>query len=76
LLTTYRDIDALFCFNDLVALGALQACGELEVPVPRWLTIVGFDDIRLARLTVPQLTTIRVDEYGLGAGSVELLLKR
>jgi LacI family transcriptional regulator len=76
LLTAHREIDGLFCFNDLVALGALQACGEFGIPVPQRLAIVGFDDIRLARLTVPQLTTIRVDKYGLGTGSVELLLKR
>jgi LacI family transcriptional regulator len=76
LLTAHPDIDGLFCFNDLVALGALQAAGELGIQVPRQLAIIGFDDIRLARLTSPQLTTIRVDKYGLGVGSVELLLKR
>jgi LacI family transcriptional regulator len=59
-----------------LGLGAIQACGELSILVPDQLAIVGFDDIRLARLTVPQLTTVRVDKYGLGTGSVELLLKR
>ena len=38
-------IDGIFCFNDLVALGALDACSELGIKVPEQVAIVGFDDI-------------------------------
>ncbi|MFM8319365.1 MAG: substrate-binding domain-containing protein, partial [Chloroflexota bacterium] len=66
----------LFCYNDLVAVGALQACAELKRRVPDDLAIVGHDDIPLAGLVSPALTTCRVPRYELGARAVEALLER
>lgn len=76
LLNTYPQLTALFCFNDLVAVGALQACDELKRRVPEDLAIVGHDDIPVAALVSPALTTCRVPRYELGARAVNALLER
>jgi LacI family transcriptional regulator len=59
LLQANPELTALFCYNDLVAVGALQACGELGRQVPGDLAVVGFDDIPLSALVTPPLTTCR-----------------
>ncbi len=76
LLGTYPQLTALFCFNDLVAVGALQACDELKCRVPQDLAIIGHDDIPVAALVSPTLTTCRVPRYELGARAVNALLER
>ncbi|WNQ10309.1 LacI family DNA-binding transcriptional regulator [Paenibacillus aurantius] len=48
----------IFCCNDLLAIGALQAAKEKGIPVPEGLSIVGFDDTILASVTDPPLTTV------------------
>lgn len=74
LLTVYPELTAFFCYNDLVAVGALQACADLGRQVPDDLAVVGFDDILLAALVIPPLTTCRVPRYELGAQAMRLLL--
>lgn len=76
LLSTYPQLTALFCFNDLVAVGAIQACGEIKRRIPEDFAIVGHDDIPLAALVSPALTTCRVPRYELGARAVNALLER
>jgi LacI family transcriptional regulator len=74
LLSHNPEITALFCYNDLVAVGALQASIELERNVPDDLAIVGFDDIPLALLVTPPLTTCHVPRYELGSRAMIMLL--
>jgi LacI family transcriptional regulator len=74
LLSAISQLTAVFCYNDLVAIGALQACAELARRVPDDLAVVGFDDIPLAALVTPSLTTCRVPRYELGVQAVRLLL--
>ena len=74
LLNQHPQLTALFCYNDLLAVGALQACRELGRRVPEDCAVVGFDDIQLAALVTPALTTIRVDKYELGRQAVVLLV--
>ncbi|GAB4562965.1 MAG: substrate-binding domain-containing protein [Anaerolineae bacterium] len=76
LLTEHPELDALLCYNDLVAVGALKACRELGRRVPEDLAVVGFDDIPLAELVTPPLTTCRVPRYELGVQAMDLLLRR
>jgi LacI family transcriptional regulator len=76
LLTTHHELTALLCFNDLVAVGALQACAGLGRAVPDSVSIIGFDDIPLAALVTPPLTTCRVPRYELGSEAMRLLLDR
>src|SRR6202790_3317633 len=76
LLQRQSKVDGIFCFNDLVALGSLGALNELRVSVPGQVAVIGFDDLRLASLTTPQLSTLHVDKLDLGRSMVRILLGR
>ncbi len=58
---------ALFCANDLMALGAIAALHEAGVRVPDDVAVVGFDDLPLAASAVPPLTTVRQPVAEMGA---------
>jgi LacI family transcriptional regulator len=62
---------AIFAASDLMAAGALRAANELGANVPDDLAVVGFDDIGLASLLQPQLTTVRQDMQALGEAAAE-----
>lgn len=57
--------DAVFCFNDLMAIGALRACSEAGIGVPDDVAVAGFDDIVEGRYSNPTLTTVTPDIEGL-----------
>jgi LacI family transcriptional regulator len=76
LLAAHPEIEGLVCYNDLVAIGALQACRELGRRVPDDIALVGWDDIVLAGLVSPSLTTLRIPKSALGACAVQMLLDR
>lgn len=75
LLARYPQITAIFAYNDLLALGAIAACRALGRRVPEDCAIVGFDDIPLADVVSPALTTIRVNKYDLGRQAMHRLLQ-
>lgn len=76
LLDAHPGLTALLCYNDLVAVGALQACEELRRAVPDEVAVVGFDDIPLAALVTPALTSCRAPRYELGSVAMRALLER
>jgi LacI family transcriptional regulator len=76
LLEAHPQLTALFCYNDLVAVGALHSCSLLGRRVPEDLAVVGYDDIPLAALVTPSLTTCRSPRFYLGSRAVEALLQR
>jgi DNA-binding LacI/PurR family transcriptional regulator len=67
---------AVLAYNDLVAAGILSRLAELAVQVPRELSVVGFDDIPLAAMLTPPLTTVAAPTVRAGAVAVETLLDR
>jgi len=67
---------AVFCATDLLAAGALKACLTAGVAVPGRMSIVGCDDVELARVLTPELTTIRIPARELGARAARLLIKQ
>ncbi len=67
--------DAVFAANDAMAIGCLRAFAEAGLAVPGDIAVAGFDDIPLARLVHPALTTMRVDIAELGACALRLLLQ-
>lgn len=69
-----EEFDALFCANDLLALGAITAAQELGLRVPDDLSVVGFDDIFFARLSNPGLTTIAQPMREIGGAAALLLI--
>jgi LacI family transcriptional regulator len=74
LLTEHPEITALFAYNDLMALGALRACQDIGLKVPGDCAIIGFDDIKLASMVTPSLTSVHIDKYELGQQSMVRLL--
>lgn len=67
---------AIFACNDLMAIGAYRYAHENQLHIPHDLSIIGFDDVRLAEYTNPPLTTIRQSKAEMGAKAAELLLER
>ncbi|GAA1619773.1 LacI family DNA-binding transcriptional regulator [Kribbella alba] len=68
--------DAVFCFNDLLALGALRTLADAGLSVPGDVAVVGFDDIEDGRFHSPSLTTISPDKEWLAENAVAVLLDR
>jgi len=64
---------AIFAANDSMAVGVLSALADRGVAVPAEMSVVGFDDIPIARYVAPPLTTIRVDIAELGRRAFALL---
>lgn len=73
LATTGPGPTALVCVNDLAAIGAMSALRELGLSVPGHVSIVGCEDIYMARFVNPPLTTIRFDRKSLGAMAFSIL---
>ena len=76
LLTTGVRPDAVFCFNDTLALGALRALHEAGLRVPEDVAVAGFDDIEDGRFSIPTLTTVAPDKERIARLAVELLAGR
>ncbi len=66
---------AVFAGNDLMALGAMRALAAAGRTVPGDVSIVGYDDIALAALVRPALTTVRQPVYGIGHAAAEQLIR-
>lgn len=75
LLNSGEEFTALFCGNDLIALGALKAIESNSLKVPDDVAIVGYDDINIARMIKPALTTIRQPVKEMAKAAVALLIE-
>ncbi len=73
ILKRWPDIDAVFAYNDIMALAAIQVLNESGRAVPNDVAVVGFDNIELSSYVSPPLTTMDMDHVTLGAKSVRLL---
>ena len=67
---------AVFAANDVMAMGALVSIREAGLEVPEDIAVVGFDDIPVARLITPRLTTVAQFQENLGVRAAEMLLER
>ena len=76
LLSGQKPPTAIFACNDLMAVGAINAALELNQQVPTDVSVVGFDDIRLAALINPPLTTVAQPKYEMGVLATTMLLER
>jgi DNA-binding LacI/PurR family transcriptional regulator len=68
--------DAVFCYNDLLALGAMRTILSHGLRVPEDIALIGFDDIEDGRYSTPSLTTIRPNKTQIAENAVRLLLQR
>jgi LacI family transcriptional regulator len=67
---------AIIAINDLLAIGALRAIGDAGLRIPADISLLSYDDIRIAKYMVPRLTTVSKDILSLGRTAVKLLLGR
>ncbi|EPV2529927.1 substrate-binding domain-containing protein [Vibrio alginolyticus] len=67
---------SVFVSNDMMAMGVINAANELDIKVPDDLSIIGYDDIHIAKFMSPSLTTIHQPKYRLGQAAVETLVRR
>jgi DNA-binding LacI/PurR family transcriptional regulator len=72
---SHPDIQAVYCMNDMTAVGALAYLSQHGVRVPDDIAVVGYDDIRVSAFLNPPLTTVRAPEVQLGESAGDLLLK-
>ncbi|RMI08940.1 LacI family DNA-binding transcriptional regulator [Cellulomonas triticagri] len=76
LLTNAEPPDAVFCFSDLLASGALRACLERGVRVPEGVAVLGFDDVEEVRYLTPSLSTVRPDREAIARAAVARVVAR
>ncbi len=66
---------AVFCGNDILAIGAIVCAKEEGLKVPRDLSVVGFDDLEIAAYYDPPLTTMAVPAYEMGQAAAKILIE-
>lgn len=76
LLSLRHPPDAVFCFNDLLAIGAISAIRDAGLRVPDDIAVVGFDDIEEGAYSSPRLTTISPDKTAIAEAAVDLARQR
>ena len=74
LLRLKRPPTAIFCANDLMAVGAMEALAELGIRVPDDISVMGYDDQEVARYTRPPLSTCVLPNYEMGRWAAETLI--
>ena len=70
-----RDFDGIFCDNDQMAVGGLKACEELHIRIPEDVAIMGNDDVFVASVVSPSLSSIHVPKYEMGALAMKRLVE-
>jgi len=68
----HPEITAIFCASDLMAVGAINACADMNYRVPEDISVVGFDNLSYCEYIRPQLTTVEQDFYQIGMKAVEV----
>ncbi|WP_280786817.1 LacI family DNA-binding transcriptional regulator [Paenibacillus sp. PastF-3] len=66
-------ITAIFTFNDIIAFGAMKGLAEMNIRIPKDVSLVGFDDLKLSEFMVPPLTTVRRFRYDISSIIVKVL---
>jgi LacI family transcriptional regulator len=67
---------ALFVCNDMMAMGVINAASQLGMNIPDDLSLIGYDDIKIARYMTPSLTTIHQSKFHLGQQAFDTLLEK
>lgn len=65
---------AVLCSNDMTAIGVIREAYDLELSIPSELSVIGFDDIRLAQFTTPPLTTVQMSQHELAKLAFQALI--
>lgn len=76
LLAGRHDVTAVFCWNDSVAVSMVETLMGPDTPLPPYFSIMGFDDLPIAGMANPRLSTVGVDREAIGRGVIHLLARR
>jgi len=83
-LTTYKilevllhsDATAIFCCNDLMAVGAINACHQLDLRVPEDISVMGYDNTSIANFFTPKITSVDQNMFQLGRNAAQMLIDK
>jgi LacI family transcriptional regulator, galactose operon repressor len=75
LLAQHRRVTAVFAANDAIAFGVIRAVFEAGLSIPEDISLIGFDNVELASIVRPPLTTVDQPKYEMGQAAVEILLR-
>jgi LacI family repressor for deo operon, udp, cdd, tsx, nupC, and nupG len=67
---------ALLCFSDLLAAGALRELNDQGVGVPDQMSVVGFDDVESSRFSTPSLSSVAPDKAAIAGAALDMLIER
>ena len=67
---------AIFCHNDVMAIGAIHQAKKMGIRIPQDLSLIGFDDIQFSEYCDPPLTTVSQPRYEIGRQAMLMLLER
>ena len=76
LLASANDVTAVFCANDISAIGAMRAFQEAGLSIPQDISVIGVDDIEISKYLDPPLTTIHIPVEEMGKMSAKILVDR
>ncbi|HEY9293075.1 MAG TPA: LacI family DNA-binding transcriptional regulator [Microlunatus sp.] len=76
IIATLPDTDAIMCFNDITAFGALKALRQHRLEVPRDVRVIGIDGLAAGTYVTPQLTSLALDMTEVAAAAVDIALGR
>jgi LacI family sucrose operon transcriptional repressor len=72
----HPDIDGIFASSDIMAAYAIKVCSQFNKNIPDDIKIVGYDDVKIASLVIPQITTIKQPIEEMGKLAIELIVKQ
>lgn len=75
LMSVPRRPSVVMCGNDVLAVGAMKRAREMGIAVPSGVSVTGFDDIELARIMDPELTTVHVPHRAMGCSAARMLIE-
>lgn len=70
-----RDMDAVFCANDSIAVGVLKYLNEVGIQIPQDIQLIGVNDLPICEQVTPKLTTVKIHSYYMGEVAVRRLLE-
>lgn len=71
-----HNLDAVFCTNDDVAIGAMIACIDLGIKVPEQVAVLGYNGLNIGTATVPKLTSVVSARKEMGRMAIDLIMRR
>ena len=76
MIAEYKNVTAVFCTNDLSAMGCLRALSDAGLKVPQDISVIGCDNIALSEILVPSLTTLDIDKARQGYDIARQIIER